>query len=112
MRAFGLCFTLVLWAALPLHGQDLAPTDVRVPLDSALRIAHQTAGSTFPELPNYLLYSITPRVFKGDPSGLHWQVQWQARAFPHQRWLVVRVYMNDGHTTAERLDEGLSRSPR
>jgi len=107
MRAFGLWVTLTLWGALPLHGQVLDTTDVHVPLDSALGIARKAAADAFPELPNYLLYSIKPRVLLADPSGgLHWQVSWQERAFPQRRWLVVRVYMNDGHTTAERLAEG------
>jgi hypothetical protein len=111
MKAFGLGLTLMLWGAPPLFGQDLDAADVRVTLDSALRIAHKAAASAFPELSKYLLYSITPRVFKGDSSGLHWQVQWQERAFPYRRWLVVRVYMSDGHTTTERLDEGQRSSP-
>jgi hypothetical protein len=105
-RATGLWLTLMLWGSPPLFGQDLDTADVRVTLDSALSIAHKAAASAFPELSRYLLYSVTPRVFKGDSSGLHWQVTWQERAFPHRRWLVVRVYMNDGHTTTERLDEG------
>jgi hypothetical protein len=71
MRGPSLCFMLMLSAALPLHGQDLEAADVRVTLDSALRIAHQAAATAFPELSNYLLYSITPRVLKGDPGGLH-----------------------------------------
>jgi hypothetical protein len=95
---------LMLWGALPVHAQDLDATDVRVGLDSALRIAQRTAASAFPDLANYLLYSVSPRVLKGDPGGLHWQVQWQERAFPHRRWLIVRVYMKDGHTGTERLD--------
>jgi hypothetical protein len=105
MRGPSLCFMLMLSAALPLHGQDLEAADVRVTLDSALRIAHKAAGTAFPELSNYLLYSITPRVLKGDPGGLHWRVRWQARDFPHRQWLVVHVYMKDGHTRAERQDE-------
>ena len=44
--------------------------DVRVMLDSALPIAQKAAADAFPELSNYLLYSMTPRVFKGDSSGL------------------------------------------
>lgn len=105
MRTLGLWFTLMLYGAVPLRGQNLDTTDVRVPLDSALRIAQRAASSAFPELSNYLLYSITPRVFKGDSRGLHWRVQWQERAFPHWRWLIVRVYMKDGYATTERLDE-------
>jgi hypothetical protein len=86
----------------PLHGQDLDAADVRVILDSALRIADKVAVSTFPELSNYVLYSITPRDFKGNPGGFHWQVLWQVRDFPHRRRRVVRVYMNDGNTRTER----------
>ena len=97
--------------ARKLHGQDLDATDVRVTLDSALRIAHKAAADAFPELSKYLLYSITPRVFKGDSSGMHWQVLWQERAFPHHRWLAVRVYMKDGHTTAEREDQAQRPGP-
>jgi hypothetical protein len=85
-----------------LVAQDLEPADVRVPLDSALRLAQQAAASAFPDLSAYLLYSITPRALKGDPRGLHWQVMWQDRAFPHHRRLVVRVYMRDASTAMER----------
>jgi len=106
MTSLGLCAVLLLWAPLPLHSQDLDTANVRVPLDSALRLARGAAATTFPELANYLLYSVTPRVLKGDPGGLHWQVQWQERAFPHRRWLVVRVYMKTGHVTSERLEAG------
>ncbi|HEY7635988.1 MAG TPA: hypothetical protein VH763_10610 [Gemmatimonadales bacterium] len=49
-----------------------------------------------------MLYSVTPRVLKADPRGLHWQVLWQERAFPHRRWLVVRVYVRDGYAATER----------
>ena len=105
MRAFGLWFALLCSLSLPLRGQDLDTSDVRVPLDSALRLAKNAAGKVFPDLRDYLLYSIKPRVLKADPSGLHWEVDWQHRAFPHRRWLVVRVYMKDGHTTTERLDQ-------
>jgi hypothetical protein len=96
----------MLGAAPPLRGQDLEAADVRVTLDSGLHIANRAAATAFPELSDYLLYSITPRVLKADPGGLHWQVRWQARDFPHRQWLVVRVYMKDGHTRAEREDEG------
>jgi hypothetical protein len=110
MKGLVLSCMFLVWAALPLHGQDLDTEDVCVTLDSALRIADKVAAAAFPELPDYLLYSVTPRVLKADPGGLHWQVQWQARAFPHHQWLVVRVYMKDGHTTTERRDD--SQVPR
>ena len=97
-----LCILLSLWTAGPLHGQVLDTADVHMTLDSALHLAQTTAASAFPDLSHYLLYSVTPRVFKADPGGLHWQVRWQERAFPNRRWLVVRVYMKDGHTTTER----------
>jgi hypothetical protein len=88
-----------------LHGQDLETADVRVTLDSALGMARKAAASAFPDLSDYLLYSVTPRVLKGDPRGLHWQVRWQEREFPHHRWLVIRVYMSDGYTAAGRLPQ-------
>jgi hypothetical protein len=115
VRCFGsappLCLVFALWTALPLRAQDLEAADVRVTLDSALRIADRVAAAAFPDLSNYILYSITPRSFKADPGGLLWQVRWQARAFPHRQWIVVRVYMKDGHTTAEREDETPGPSP-
>jgi hypothetical protein len=46
---------LTLRGALPVHGQVLDTTDVRVTLDSALGIARKAAAAAFPELPNYLL---------------------------------------------------------
>ena len=104
-RPWVLGCVLTLSAALPLEAQDLEPADVAVGLDSALGLATSVATTAFPELPGYLLYSVTPRVLKADPGGLHWQVWWQERAFPHHRWLVVRVYMRDGHASSERVDE-------
>ena len=92
--------------AVSLHGQDLDTVDVRVTLDSALQLAQNAAAAAFPDLSTYLLYSVTPRVLKGDGGGLHWQVLWQERAFPQRRWLVVRVYMSDGHATTERMPAG------
>ena len=107
----GLSLVASLWAGASLHAQDLDPAAVHVPLDSALHIAQQAAASTFPELADYSLYSVHPRVLKGDPGGLHWEVRWQERAFPHHRWLVVRVYMSDGHTATERVPAGASPGP-
>ncbi|HUR96245.1 MAG TPA: hypothetical protein VMY76_16820 [Gemmatimonadales bacterium] len=103
MRGAGLCLVLACWATHPLRGQDLDSAAVRVPLDSALRLADRAAASAFPDRSGYQLYSIVPRALKGDPGGLHWQVRWQEKTFPHRRWLLVRVYMNDGHATTERL---------
>jgi hypothetical protein len=107
----GLCFLSSFRTTASLHGQDLDTTDVRVTLDSAIGIARKAAAGAFPDLSNYLLYSVTPRVFKGDPRGLHWQVRWQERAFPHHRWLVVRVYMSNGYTAAERSPPDGASSP-
>ena len=101
----GLSIVLSLGGTAPLHAQNLDPADVQVTLDSALHLAQSAGARSFPDLSDYLLYSVSPRVLKGDPGGLHWQVQWQERAFPHRRWLIVRVYMKDGHTTTERLAE-------
>ena len=107
----GLCMVLSLWTAGSLEGQDLDTADVQVSLDSALHLAQRAATSAFPDLSDYLLYSVTPRVLKGDSRGLHWQVRWQERAFPHHRWVVVRVYMKDGHTTTERVAGDTPPSP-
>ncbi len=108
MRLLGFCLGLIVAAPIPLHSQDLETADVHVTLDAALPLALATAAKAFPDLSGYLLYSIGPRVLKGDPGGLHWQVRWQDRAFPHRRWLVVRVYMKDGHAIATRLVGGES----
>jgi hypothetical protein len=54
MTVLRLCSLLLFWAPLPLHGQDLEAADVRVPLDSALRLAHQAAATVFPELSKVL----------------------------------------------------------
>jgi hypothetical protein len=105
MKTLALCCFLVGWATVPLRAQDLSPEDVRISLDSAVHLARSAAAAEVPNLSSYLLYSVAPRVFKGDPAGLHWQVQWQERAFPHRRSLVVRVYMNDGHTSLETAGE-------
>ena len=107
----GLSLMLGLGRTAPIHAQDLDPVEVQVTLDSALQLAQRAGARAFPELSEYLLYSVTPRVLKGDPGGLHWQVRWQERAFPHRRWLVVRVYMKDGHTATERSPGEARRSP-
>jgi hypothetical protein len=98
--AVGLALSLVTTA--PLHAQHLDTAVVRIPLDSALTIARTSATAWFPELGDYLLYSVTPRVLLGDPGGFHWQVLWQSRTFPQHDWLVVRVYMSDGHASTGR----------
>ena len=100
-RAPGVSAFLLIGAVAPLRGQDLGAGDVRITLDSAVHLAQQAAAAAFPELPDYLLYSVTPRMLKGDQGGLRWQMLWQDREFPHRRRLVIRVYMRDGHTVAE-----------
>src|SRR6478672_1324642 len=86
--------------------QDLDPTDVRISLDEALPMALKAADKEFPDLHKYILYSVTPRVLKGDRRGLHWQFEWQEKAFPHHKLLRVRVYMGDGSLYTERLEKG------
>ena len=71
-------------------------------LDQALPIASAKAKAEFADLDDYILYSVHPRVLKGDPNGLHWEFVWKAKAFPHHKALIVRVYMKDGSTIAER----------
>jgi len=71
-------------------------------LDQALPIASAKAKAEFADLDDYILYSVHPRVLKGDPNGLHWEFVWKAKAFPHHKALIIRVYMKDGSTIAER----------
>ena len=90
-------------AGLP---QDLSEEDVKITLDQALPIALKVAREHFPDLREYLLYSASPRVLKGDEKGLFWQFLWQEKAFPHYKGLTVRVYMTDSSTFAERWEKG------
>jgi hypothetical protein len=82
--------------------QDLDPRDVVTSLEQALPIAIAKAKEKFPDLEDYILYSVHPRVLKADPNGLHWEFVWKARAFPHHKALIVRVHMKDGSAVAER----------
>src|SRR5262249_61610701 len=84
-------------------GQDLNPADVRISLAEALPMALKAASKEFSDLHEYVLYSVTPRVLKGDRRGLHWQVEWRGKGFPHHKLLRVRVYMVGGSVFAERL---------
>jgi hypothetical protein len=77
-----------------------------ISLDQALPIALKDARERFPDLREYLLYSASPRVLKGDKKGLFWQFLWQEKAFPHYKGLTVRVYMTDSSTFAERWEKG------
>ena len=71
-------------------------------LDQALPIASAKAKAEFADLDDYILYSVHPRVLKADPNGLHWEFVWKAKAFPHHKALIIRVYMKDGSVIAER----------
>ena len=71
-------------------------------LEQALTIASAKPKAEFADLDDYILYSVHPRVLKADPNGLHWEFVWKAKAFPHHKGLIVRVYMKDGSTIAER----------
>jgi len=90
-------------AGLP---QNLSEEEVKITLDEALPIALKDARERFPDLREYLLYSASPRVLKGDEKGLFWQFLWQEKAFPHYKGLTVRVYMTDSSTFAERWEKG------
>jgi len=106
MRCVKLLLGVLVLSSVVASGQDLNPADVRISLDEALPMALKAASKEFPDLHEYILYSVTPRVLKGDRRGLHWQVEWREKAFPHHKLLRVRVYMGDGSVYAERLEKG------
>ena len=97
---------LLLVTTLRASAQDLDPMDVRVTLDQALPLAIAEARRSFPDLDTYLLYSVAPRVLKGDPKGLFWEFRWQEKAFPHDHALTVRVYLKDSSLISGRLEKG------
>lgn len=88
--------------ATTVSAQDLDPKDVVTSLEQALPIAIVKAKAEFADLDDYILYSVHPRVLKADPNGLHWEFVWKVKAFPHHKALIVRVYLKDGSTIAER----------
>ena len=90
------------FSPMTASAQDLDPKDVVTSLEQALPIAIAKAKAEFSDLADYILYSVHPRVFKADPKGLHWEFVWKAKAFPHHKALIVRVYMKDGSAVAER----------
>src|SRR6266478_1672823 len=93
--------------ALNAHAQDIEAQDVRISLDQALLRAEEAAVKEFPDLRDYILYSVHPRVLKNDPKGgLFWQVSWQERKFPHNKMIIVRIYMKDGRVAFERIRKG------
>ena len=78
----------------------------KVCLEEALPIALNAARSKVPDLSRFALHSVKPRALKGDPRGEHWQFLWQELPFKtHIRGVVVRVYMNDGSTAVENIQE-------
>ena len=95
---------LLFYAFSPVaaSAQDLDSKDVVISLEQPLPIAITKAKAEFPDVDDYILYSVHPRVLKGDPRGLHWEFVWKAKAFPYHKALVVRVYMKDGSAVAER----------
>ena len=86
--------------------QILYPEDVKITLNDALPIALEEARKQFPDLDGYIFYSISPRALKGDPKGMFWQFDWQEKDSPHDKRLIVRVYMKDRSTFAERSKLG------
>src|SRR5262249_26149626 len=106
MRCVNLLLGVLVLSSVLACGQDLNPADVRISLDESLPIALKAASKEFSDLHEYVLYSVTPRVLKGDRRGLHWQVEWREKGFPHHKLLRVRVYMVDGSVFAERLEKG------
>ena len=78
----------------------------KVSLEEALPIALNAARSRVPDLSRFALHSVRPRVLKGDSKGQYWQFLWQELPFKtHIRGVVVRVYMNDGSTAVENIQE-------
>jgi hypothetical protein len=108
LRSFkcGIVVMVALLSASAGLPQDLSEGEVKITLDQALPIALKDARERFPDLGEYLLYSASPRVLKGDKKGLFWQFLWQEKAFPHDKGLTVRVYMTDSSTVAERWEKG------
>jgi len=105
MRVYFLSLSCLIFCALSaaaVFAQDLDPKDVGTSLEQALPIALAKAKAEFPDLDDYILYSLHPRAFKGDAKGLHWEFLWKAKAFPHRKALIVRVYMKEGSAAAER----------
>jgi hypothetical protein len=95
-------FLVAFFAPTVASAQDLDPKEVRISLQQALPIAIAKAEAEFPDLDDYNLHSVHPRALKGDPKGLHWEFVWKAKAFPHRKAVIVRIYMKDGAAMAER----------
>src|ERR1043166_2379462 len=97
---------LVLTGSTLALRQDLDSADVRITLDAALPIALKAASREFPDLHNYILYSVTPRVLKGDRRGLHWEFEWREKAVPDHKSVRGRWYLRDGSIYAKRMRKG------
>ena len=78
--ALALLVTLSSWRAV--HGQDPDPAEVSVPLDSALQLAQKTAAGAFPDLSDYLLYSVTPRSSREIPAACTGRCAGRSGPFP------------------------------
>jgi hypothetical protein len=105
MRIYFLSLSWLIFCSLSpmaVSAQDLDPKDVVTSLEQALPIAIAKAKAEFPDLGDYILYSVHPRVFKNDHQGLNWEFVWKAKAFPQRKAVIVRVYMKDGSAVAER----------
>ena len=78
-----------------------------VSLEQAFPIALKEAHAKVANLDQgFALHSVSPRVFKGDKKGQHWQFLWQELPFGTRlRGVVVRVYMKDASTTIEQFEE-------
>lgn len=96
---------LTLLMSTPVVALDLDIDDIKVSMETAIPKALNEASVRFLDLDGYILYSITPRILKGDKKGLHWQFQWQEKKFPHHKMLRVRVYVRDGSTYSERIEQ-------
>ena len=105
MRVRFLSLSLALLCALSptiASAQDIDPKEVRISLQQALPIAIAKAEADFPDLDDYILYSVHPRALKGDPKDLQWEFVRKTKAFPHRKVVILRVYMKDGSAMAER----------
>ena len=105
MRVYFLSLSWLIFCVLSattVSAQNLDLKDVVISLEQALPMAIAKAKAEFPDLGDYILYSVHPRVLKGDRKGLNWEFVWKAKAFPHRKAIIVRVYMKDGSAIAER----------
>jgi hypothetical protein len=62
--------------------QSLDSRDVVISLEQALPIVIDKAEADFLDVDDYILCSVHPRGFKGDPNGLRWEFVWKAVPAP------------------------------